>query len=196
LEGSGFTLQETLFGVMLPSELEQFLWETNPWWRNQPMRPLPPFRRWLFPIVLKRLQSPLAPVVALRGARQVGKTTLQMQIIDHLLQTGVQPRRLFRIQFDEIPSLRRLEQPVLTLCSWFQSKVLGGSFNEWACRGEPVYIFLDEVQNLPDWASQVKALVDHHAVRVLLTGSSALRIEHGRESLAGRVTTVEKWDLC
>jgi predicted AAA+ superfamily ATPase len=188
-------LQETLFGVMLPSELEQFLWETNPWWRNQPMRPLPPFRRWLFPIVLKRLQSPLAPVVALRGARQVGKTTLQMQIIDHLLQTGVQPRRLFRIQFDEIPSLRRLEQPVLTLCSWFQSKVLGGSFNEWARRDEPVYIFLDEVQNLPDWASQVKALVDHHAVRVLLTGSSALRIEHGRESLAGRVTTVEMGPL-
>lgn len=40
-------------------------------------------------------------------------------------------------------------------------------------------------------APQVKTLVDHHAVRVLLTGSSALRIEHGRDSLAGRISTLE-----
>lgn len=52
-------------------------------------------------------------------------------------------------------------------------------------------MFFEEVQSLTDWAPQVKALVDHHAVRVLLTGSSALRIEHGRDSLAGRVSTLE-----
>jgi hypothetical protein len=74
--------EDTLFGVVLPAELEQFVWDANPWWRGQPMRPLPRYRRWLFPTVLKRLQSPLAPVVALRGARQVGKTTLQLQIIE------------------------------------------------------------------------------------------------------------------
>jgi predicted AAA+ superfamily ATPase len=183
--------EDTLFGVMLPAELEQFVWDANPWWRGAPMRPLPRYRRWLFPTVLKRLQSPLAPVVALRGARQVGKTTLQLQIIEHLLREGVAPQRLFRVQFDELPTLKGFQQPILTLCRWFQSRVLQGSFNEWAQRGEPVYIFLDEVQNLPDWSAQVKALVDHHAVRVLLTGSSALRIEYGRESLAGRITTVE-----
>jgi predicted AAA+ superfamily ATPase len=183
--------EDTLFGVVLPAELEQFVWDVNPWWHGQPMRPLPRYRRWLFPTVLKRLQSPLAPVVALRGARQVGKTTLQLQIIEHLLREGVAPQRLFRVQFDELPTLKGFQQPILTLCRWFQSRVLQGSFNEWAQRGEPVYIFLDEVQNLPDWSAQVKALVDHHAVRVLLTGSSALRIEYGRESLAGRITTVE-----
>ncbi|MBM4049463.1 MAG: ATP-binding protein, partial [Planctomycetes bacterium] len=48
-----------------------------------------------------------------------------------------------------------------------------------------------EVQNLADWAPQVKALVDHHAVRVLITGRSALRIERERDSLAGRVSTLE-----
>ncbi|HEX9654228.1 MAG TPA: hypothetical protein VGA99_11005, partial [bacterium] len=37
----------------------------------------------------------------------------------------------------------------------------------------------------------MKALVDHNAVRVLLTCSSALRIEHGRDSLAGRISTLE-----
>ncbi|MCL6542816.1 MAG: AAA family ATPase [Roseiflexus sp.] len=43
----------------------------------------------------------------------------------------------------------------------------------------------------PDWAAQLKALVDHHTLRVVVTGSSALRIEAGRDSLAGRITTIE-----
>ncbi len=95
------------------------------------------------------------------------------------------------MQFDEIPSLRGLQDPILSLSHWFEAEVLRGSFNEYAHRNEPVFLFFDEVQNLSDWAPQVKSLVDHHAVRVLLTGSSALRIERGRDSLAGRVSTLE-----
>ncbi|MBI4641762.1 MAG: ATP-binding protein [Candidatus Tectomicrobia bacterium] len=156
------------------------------------MRPLPPFRRWLFETTLQRLQSGLAPVTVLRGPRQVGKTTLQEQIIDYLLhQQPVSPKRIFRVQFDEISSLKEVSDPILSLCRWFEHRILGGSFNEWAQRGEPVFLFFDEVQNLTEWAPQVKALVDHHTVRVLLTGSSALRIEHGRDSLAGRISTLE-----
>jgi len=156
------------------------------------MPPLPPFPRWLFGHALQRLQSGLAPVTVLRGPRQVGKTTLQQHIIDHLLhKQDVNPKRIFRVQFDEIPSLKGLEDPILSFSRWFENRVLGGTFNEWARQGEPVFLFFDEVQNLTEWAPQIKTLVDHHAVRVLLTGSSALRIEHGRDSLAGRISTLE-----
>ncbi len=172
--------------------MERFLFATNPWWMDKPMRPLPPFRRWLFEHTLTRLKAGLAPATVLRGPRQVGKTTLQEQIIEHLLlHENVNPKRIFRVQFDEIPPVKGLEVPILSLCWWFEENVLGGTFNEWARKGEPVFLFFDEVQNLPDWAPQVKALVDHHAVRVLLTGSSALRIERGRDSLAGRISTLE-----
>jgi predicted AAA+ superfamily ATPase len=181
-----------LFGIRLPEELEGFLYDTNPWWQGKPIPPLPRFRRWLFDHALQRLKSGLAPVTVIRGPRQVGKTTLQQQIIEHLLYTEkVNPKRIFRVQFDEIPSLKELKDPILNLCRWYENRVLGGSFNEWARKREPVFLFFDEVQNLTDWAPQVKALVDHHAVRVLLTGSSALRIEHGRDSLAGRISTLE-----
>jgi predicted AAA+ superfamily ATPase len=190
MEASG--LDYSLFGPRLSSELEAFLYDTNPWWRDKPMRPLPRFRRWLFHDTLQRLKKGLAPVIVLRGPRQVGKTTLQEQIIDHLLhEERVAPRRIFRVQFDEIPSLKGLRDPILVLCRWFESRILGGSFNEWARKEQPAFVFFDEVQNLSDWAPQVKALVDHHDVRVLLTGSSALRIEHGRDSLAGRISTLE-----
>jgi predicted AAA+ superfamily ATPase len=182
----------TLFGVRLTGELEEFLRNTNPWWIGKLMRPLPPVRRWLFETALQRLKAGLAPVTVLRGPRQVGKTTLQEHIIDYLLYTeSINPIRIFRVQFDEIPSLKGLKDPILSLCIWFQNKILGGSFNEWAHKNEPIYIFFDEVQNLTDWAPQIKSLVDHHAVRIILTGSSALRIEHGRDSLAGRISTLE-----
>jgi predicted AAA+ superfamily ATPase len=182
----------TLFGIALRGELEGFLYDTNPWWQDKPMPPQPRFRRWLFDHALQRLKSGLVSVTAIRGPRQVGKTTLQQQIIEHLLSTEkVHPRRIFRVQFDETGSLKGLKDPILSLCRWYENRVLGGTFNEWARKGEPVFLFFDEIQNLTDWAPQVKALVDHHAVRVLLTGSSALRIERGRDSLAGRISTLE-----
>lgn len=144
-------LEQSLFGPQLPEELEAFLRDTNPWWQGRPMRVLPQFRHWLFEHTLQRLKAGLAPVTILRGPRQVGKTTLQEQIIDHLLhQEGVSPKRIFRVQFDEIPSLKGLRDPILSLCRWFEGRVLGGSFNEWARKDEPVALFFDEVQNLEE----------------------------------------------
>ena len=185
-------LKDTSFGTRLPRALEAFLFDSNPWWRQKPMRPLPPFKRWLFKPTLQRVKTGLAPVTVLRGPRQVGKTTLQEHIIDHLLhQENVNPRRILRIQFDELPTLRGLVDPILSLCRWFEERILKGTFNEFARREEQAFLFFDEVQNLSEWAPQIKSLVDHHAVRVLLTGSSALRIESGRDSLAGRISTLE-----
>lgn len=172
--------------------MEDFLHDTNPWWHGKPMRQLPQFQRWLFEPTLRRLKSGLAPVTVLRGPRQVGKTTLQEHIIDQLLhREAVGPKRIFRIQFDDIPSLKGLRDPILSLCRWYEQRILQGSLNEWNQKGESVFLFFDEVQNLRDWAPQIKALVDHHTVRVLLTGSSALRIEQGRDSLAGRISSLE-----
>ena len=183
----------SLFGVRLSQELEDFLRGVNPWWNGKPMRTLPPFHRWLFDHTLQRLKTGLAPVTVLRGPRQVGKTTLQEQIIEHLLhQENVNPANIFRVQFDDIvPLTRGLQIPILSICQWFQENILKKTFNESVKEGRQVYIFFDEVQNLDNWSIQVKSLVDHHSVRVLITGSSALRIEQGRDSLAGRITTLE-----
>jgi len=176
----------------LPPALDAFLRDTNPWWEGKPGPVLPPYRRWAFATTLKKLNAGLAPVTVLRGPRQVGKTTLQLQLIEHLLrEEGVGPSRILRVQFDEIPSLRDLKEPVLSIARWFENRILGRTFNEAAREGQAAYLLLDEVQNLADWAPQLKALVDHHTVKVLVTGSSALRIEAGRDSLAGRITSVD-----
>ncbi len=183
-----------LFGIH--PEVEAIVRDANPWWRGDRDAGLPPLRRWAFDPVLRGLRGGLAPAVVLRGPRQIGKTTLLRQIIDHLLSEGLPPRNVFRVQFDDLPSLRRLgEQPILALCRWYADHVLGMSFQQAAAEGARATIFLDEVQNLKDWAPQLKYLVDMQPVRVLVTGSSALRIEAGRDSLAGRVQTMEMGPL-
>lgn len=180
---------------VLAAGLEDTLRDENIWWRGERQFGLPEMRRWAFDSVMKGLKHGLTPVTVLRGPRQIGKTTLLNQIIDSLLSEGVAPSRIFRVQFDELPALRNVQQPILELCRWFSQEILQKSFNQAAHDGQQAYIFLDEVQNLPDWAPQVKHLVDLNPVRVVVTGSSALRIEAGRDSLAGRITTLEMGPL-
>jgi hypothetical protein len=60
--------------VRLPPELDSYLRTTNPWWEKKPGRVLPPYRRWAFEPMRRWSESPIAPIVVLRGARQVGKT--------------------------------------------------------------------------------------------------------------------------
>jgi hypothetical protein len=133
----------------------------------------------------------MTPATVLRGPRRVGKTILLRQVIETLLAEGTAPRRLLYVPYDELPTLAGIKEPVLAISRWYERQVLGGTFNAVAGQGEPAFVFFDEVQNLDAWAPQIKSLVDNHAVRVLVTGSSSLRIEAGRDSLAGRITTVD-----
>ena len=121
----------------------------------------------------------------------MGKSTAQAQIIEELLESGVPPKHILRVQFDELPSMDRVQEPVLAIVDWFENQVLGQSINTVARAGQRAYLFLDEAQNLEGWDAQLKFLVDSTSITVVLTGSSALRIEAGRDSLAGRVSTVE-----
>ena len=177
--------------MQLPAELTDNLLSINPWWRNEAGATVPPFRRWPFARLRRLLSSGIAPATVLRGPRRVGKTVLLKQIIQSCLDEGVDPKRLLYVPFDELPTLGGLQEPVLSIARWYERQVLGATFNTSGRQGTPALLFLDEVQNLKAWAPQIKNLVDNHAVRVLLTGSSSFRIEAGRDSLAGRITTLD-----
>lgn len=163
----------------------------NPWWESKPMQPLPTTRRHLVHSIRQRIDRRLAPIVVVRGPRQIGKTTAQLQVLEDLLKEGVPPQHMFRVQCDELPSLRDVAEPILRLADWYERSVLRRSINEVAHAGQRTYLFFDEVQNLKDWAAQLKSLVDSAQTTVVVTGSSALRIELGRDSLAGRISTLE-----
>ena len=151
----------------------------------------PRMRRHVVAQIRRRMDTEIAPIVAVRGPRQVGKTTAQSQIIEALLAEGVPPTSILWVQFDTLPSLQGVEEPILAIAEWFERHITEEPFNALARAGQKAYLFFDEVQNLDAWDAQLKFLVDTTAVKVLVTGSSALRIEQGRDSLAGRISTVE-----
>ena len=188
--------KEYLFSQMtLPPELVEDLRRQNPWWEGRAMPVLPPHRRHLVRQIQRRFEWRLAPIVVVRGPRQIGKTTAQLHFIEDLLATGVEGRRILRVQFDDLRELTRFDSPILRTVDWFERTILGGTLNEAARSNRPAALLFDEVQNLEGWAPQLKALVDSSTVQVVVTGSSALRIEAGRDSLAGRITTLETGTL-
>jgi len=182
--------KHSLFGP-LPLELSENIRSLNPWWRNESLPDLPEFHRWAFKRLKHLLDNGMTPATVLRGPRRVGKTILLKQIIKDLLNEGVPAGHLLYVPFDELPSLKGIMEPVLAISRWYEKEILKASFNSIAKDGCPVYLFFDEVQNLDAWAPQIKNLVDNHPVRALITGSSSLRIEAGRDSLAGRITTMD-----
>ncbi|MDE2725054.1 MAG: AAA family ATPase, partial [Gemmatimonadota bacterium] len=184
--------QDSLFADSgLPPQLVADLRDLNPWWEGDPMPLQPQTRRHLVAQMRRRLDAEIAPIIVVRGPRQVGKTTAQFQIIADLLDEGVPPTSILRVQFEELASLQRIEDPILAISRWFERKITGARFNALARDGQKAYLFFDEIQNLDGWDAQLKFLVDNASVKVVVTGSSALRIERGRDSLAGRINTIE-----
>jgi uncharacterized protein len=110
------------------------------------------------------------PVVALLGPRQCGKTTLARQIMAERTPGGVY------LDLERPRDLVRLADPDLFLS---------------AC--EDRLVCLDEVQRMPVLFPILRSLVDDapRPGRFLLLGSASPRlVQHGSESLAGRLATV------
>lgn len=134
---------------------------------------LPAYQRPFVAQLAQRLQTESARIQILIGPRQVGKTTGVRQF---LAQSA---RKARYANADDLLVTDRnwlLEQ-------WQQALLLG----------EGALLVIDEIQKVPNWPETIKALWDKQAhqhpqpLRVLLLGSSALRIQAGAtESLAGR----------
>lgn len=111
----------------------------------------------------------------LTGPRQVGKTTLLLELADAL-----QPNAVYAACDGPEAGLAGFWERL-----WVRVEELART------RGHAVHL-LDEVQHVPDWAARLKGEWDRVRrrrirVHVVATGSSALRLGKGsRESLAGR----------
>lgn len=174
----------------LSARLVANLQAQNPWWRGEPGRPLPATRRTFLGRIKHGMASSTA-IIAVRGPRRVGKSIAQQQLIAELLAQGVPPTHILRVQFDDLPVFSDLPEPITEIAAWFEREVLRSTFNRTSHDHQPCWLFFDEVQLVNDWAQQLKHLTDLHAVRAVVTGSSALQIREGTDSLAGRIFPVE-----
>lgn len=156
----------------------------NPWWKSGIIRPefSKTYKRFAFYEATKILShESIRRTVVLTGTRRVGKTTIQYQMIESLLKSGVKPHKIVFISLDH---------PLLKLCKLneildcYHANIYGD---------EDCYYFLDEVQYAANWDQWVKTIYDTKPLsRMVATGSaSPVLKKKAAESGAGRWTVIQ-----
>lgn len=123
-------------------------------------------------------------ILVITGLRRVGKTTLLKLLFDKIQSTN-------KLMLD-------MENPMHQLL--FQEINYDQIINNLATMGikrdERIYLFLDEIQVIPEIVKPIKYLFDHYSVKFFLTGSSSFYIKNlFPESLAGRKYIFELFPL-
>jgi uncharacterized protein len=170
-------------------ELLNTVKKLNPWFRSGlvPDRQLKPFYRREFGM-LKDSLSDVSFATLLVGGRRVGKSVLMYQLIDHLLKSGIDKKRILFIQGDNT-ILRECESTGLILnqiLNAYEQYILDEDFSE---SKDTIYVFIDEAQMLPKWDTEVKTIIDlKYPIKFFITGSSSNKLRKGAETpLVGRV---------
>ena len=166
----------------------------NPWWATGAVHPsfLKEYRRFAYYEAMKRLdREDIRRTVVLTGARRVGKTTIEYQMIDTLIKRGISPAQIVFISLDH---------PMLKLSSL--SDILD-SYHESVWATQDVYYFFDEIQYANGWDKWLKTIYDTQPdTKCVATGSaSPVLIRGSNESGTGRwsiiqVPTLSFYEYC
>lgn len=135
------------------------------------------YKRPHFDIVKKRIEEPKKFIQVIVGPRQVGKTTLILQLLDEITI----PYHF--ASADNVPNtnLNWIDQ------QWEISRIKWKSTN-----ADSLLLVIDEIQKINSWSDAVKShwekdIREKNNIKVILLGSSQLLLQKGlTESLAGR----------
>ncbi|NGX63870.1 MAG: hypothetical protein KR126chlam6_01289 [Candidatus Anoxychlamydiales bacterium] len=121
------------------------------------------------------------------GMRRSGKTYFVYQNILDMLKKGTDLSRVLYINFEDDRLLPLDRKKLANLLEAFYS--IYPENHEQKC-----YFFLDEIQNVKDWAIVIRRFHDSKNVEIFLTGSSAkLLSKEIATSLRGRSIATEIW---
>lgn len=108
-------------------------------------------------------------LIAITGARGVGKTTLLLQYIKENLAKN--PDEVIYVNLDDL---------------YFSKTTIVDFTDEFVKRGGK-YLFLDEVHKYLNWSQEIKNIYDYfNQLKIVITGSSALDIFKGKADLSRR----------
>ena len=127
-------------------------------------------------------------VVVVKGVRRCGKTTLLINEMKRLIESGVAKENLLFINFEDVRLIGHLGVELLGLIKDTYMEFVNP-------QGKP-YIFLDEVQNIEYWEKWVNTEYELKCSKLYVTGSnsSMLSSEIG-SALSGRYVSVEVYPL-
>lgn len=156
----------------------------NPWWTNGDrwVDNIPRFTRSDFDHYTKELNKPKIHILI--GPRRVGKTTLMLQIIQHLIYVKRASPKSILFMSLERPFYELRSNKILDAISFYEEQILGKSIQD---ANETIYLFIDEAHYDNTWSRLLKQYVDQKLpVYGIVSGSSAASITKDKESAAGR----------
>ncbi|KKS54725.1 MAG: hypothetical protein UV21_C0005G0089 [candidate division WWE3 bacterium GW2011_GWD2_42_34] len=178
--------------IMMQIELDNILdtvKKLNPWFKTAevPSKFLKPYVREELSILKDTMQNNELATLLI-GGRRVGKSVLMYQLIDSLIRSGVDPKKILFVQGDNtILRENILDKNILSaVIKTYEKYILDDDLSSVE---DTVYIFLDEAQALPNWDAEVKNHIDlKYPIKFLISGSSSTKLRQGIQNpLVGRV---------
>lgn len=180
--------------IVNDEQVIKVLRQYNPWWRTPSAikEESKPHKRLAYYEALKILtHKTIRRFAVLSGMRRVGKTTILYQIIDHLIDRGINPGNILYATFDN---------PILKLVN--VENVLSIYEGMYPIEGTR-YILFDEVQYTENWELWMKVIYDSRKdIRLIATGSASPILERGAaDSGTGRwsvlkIPTMSFYEYC
>lgn len=140
------------------------------------------YPRRLLPVLKKQINTP--EIIVLTGMRRVGKTTLCRNIFDRI------PGHNKAFIDIENP----IDQKIFEETDY--NNIIANLRHYRLDPDKKIYLFLDEIQAMPQIVPAIKYLYDHYQIKFFLTGSSSFYLKNlFPESLAGRKFIFELYPL-
>jgi predicted AAA+ superfamily ATPase len=127
-------------------------------------------------------------ILVLKGIRRSGKSTLMINQIKKLLKSGVSKQEILFVNLEDPRFINHLNVELLE-----QIKEVYIEYIE--PKAKP-YIFLDEVQNVPNWEKWVNKEYELKLSKLIVSGSnSSMLSSEIASSLSGRYLSIEVYTL-
>ena len=123
----------------------------------------------------------LSSILAVVGPRRSGKTWFMYQLIQRLLNKGVQKKAILFVDFEDYRLIGIQPEDIDSILSSFYQMT-----NQY-----PAYLFFDEVHNLPQWSRVLRTLHNQNQYKIVVSGSnSSLLSQEIATELRGRYEDV------
>ncbi|MFA7709414.1 MAG: ATP-binding protein [archaeon] len=158
---------------------KDILFEWNPWWGKYTENSL---EREDTNKIYELLQ--LKEILFITGIRRSGKTTILYQLISKLIDNKINPMDILFIKVDDLRlkelTYKKIDEIIQEYKTLKETKSI-------------TYIFLDEIQELPDWEQYIKTIYDlNKDLKIIISGSNSGLLKKNINSyLTGRIISKE-----
>ncbi len=162
----------------------QKLNEWNSWWENkESINELSGEHRPIYDALIKSIE--IREITIITGVRRSGKSTLMYQMIKKLLNSGIDPKQILFINFDD----KKLSKDSL--------EDIYNSYRENLNAEKKAYVFLDEIHKREGWESWIRKKYDLKSNdKFIISGSCSYLLKKEYSTLlTGRNLTFEIFPL-